>query len=135
MLQSFINSLPGFYRGSETISEDLSPSMNQEKDNYLVRVDGSERVLTGEQNKLIGNYSNIELATLAAQHRTGNLAPSITTVDLTPINEGLKEVKASIENKPVYLGRDFDATAGAITEVIVSKNKIERNHIKLKIQG
>jgi hypothetical protein len=102
-----------FFEGSEKIENDLSPAFNTGKDDYLVRVDGQERVLTGEQNKLVGNMSNDELAKLAFAHQNGfikagatpdvfaeNIKQSATLMQLINVTKELQEIKNVIYNKP-----------------------------------
>ena len=102
-----------FFEGSEKIENDLNPAFNTGKDDYLVRVDGQERVLTGEQNKLVGNMSNDELAKLAFAHQNGfikagatpdvfaeNIKQSATLMQLINVTKELQEIKNVIYNKP-----------------------------------
>ena len=75
LLSAAIKGISGsFFTGSEMIENDLNPSLKTGRDDYLVRVDGKERVMTGAQNNLVGNMSNDSLAQLAYASRTGELA-------------------------------------------------------------
>lgn len=49
--------------------------------------------------------------------------------------DNLEAQLESLNNKPVYLGRDFDKTAGAVVESIRIGNSLIRNHKKLGIDG
>jgi hypothetical protein len=135
VLRAFVDSLPTFFTGSEMIGDDLQESSllkGESKDKHLIRVDGSERILTGEQNKLIGNMSNLELATLAHAHNTGNLVNNVNVIDLSSVNRQLKEVKNAIENKPVLRDINYDAINHAIAETVERKGRRERNIKRVK---
>jgi hypothetical protein len=68
-----------YFEGTENVGEDLKGNkMHSGKDGYVIAVDGSERVLTGDQNKMIGNMSNDELAQLARDSQSGYLPRYIT---------------------------------------------------------
>ena len=131
LLNAFLDTLPGFYEGSESVEDSMTPQLRTGKDDYIVRVDGKERILSPQQNAMIpDNMSNWELANAARAQRAGS-----TKFDNSEqVLKKFDELKSSIDNKPAYLGRDFDKTNKAIIETIAYKNKIERNHIKLRIQ-
>lgn len=85
-----LSALAGFYTGTEKVEEDLKGNkFSNGKDGYVVRVDGSERIMTGEQNDKIGNLSNEELSQLAYDFRTGNL--SIPRFELNAIKSNVNE--------------------------------------------
>lgn len=68
--------LVGFYEGTENVANSLQGNKFSEgRDGYVVRVDGSERIMTGEQNKKVGNLDNDLLANIALNYRNGNLLP------------------------------------------------------------
>lgn len=68
--------LVGFYEGTENVANSLQGNKFSEgRDGYVVRVDGSERIMTGEQNKKVGNLDNDSLANIALNYRNGNLLP------------------------------------------------------------
>lgn len=107
-----------FYEGTEKVSNDLDGNPNK-KDGYIVRVDGSERVMTGEQNKLIGNMSNEDLATLAHNYNNGiylpdyamnlnsdagtakNIYDSAQLNQMILLNKKIERLEHAINNKPV----------------------------------
>lgn len=135
VLRAFVDSLPTFFTGSEMVGNDLQESSllkGESNDKHLIRVDGSERILTGEQNKLIGNMSNLELATLAHAHNTGNLVNNVNVIDLSSVNKQLKEVKNAIENKPVLRDINYDAINHAISETVERKGRREKNIKRVK---
>lgn len=109
-----------FFKGTENVAEDLKGNkVHNGRDGYVVAVDGSERVLTGEQNKLIGKMSNEELAQLAHDYNNNKLLPnymlnegvnsssadkiyaSMQLNQLVKMNERLESLEEAIKNKPV----------------------------------
>lgn len=109
-----------FFVGTERVKDDLQGNkVHAGRDGYQIRVDGEERILTGEENNLVGDMSNKELAALAYDFNHGKLLPDIalhgyapakSTQDiygsmqlnqLVSISNELKGVKQEIMNKPV----------------------------------
>lgn len=127
-LQLFVESLPGFFDGTENIAEALGAPDVAGKDGYIVRVDGSERVITGAQNSLIGSMGNAELAALAFAHRTG--IRSIEANETSGVEREIKALQKIIAEKPTYLGKDYDPIQRAIIDVVEKKGRIERNRRK-----
>jgi hypothetical protein len=129
VLRSFVRSLPAFYEGSERVGDDLNPLMSG-RDGHIIRVDGDERILNPTQNAMIPkNMSNFELAMLA---QGASRTETVSSRDLYLLNLGHKmdEVKGAIENKPSYLGMDYDPKKRSIIDHIQKKGKLERNHRK-----
>jgi len=136
-LVSIISSLSAFNEGTELVGRDLKESpllKGKQNDRHIVRVDGSERILTGDQNKMLGNLSNDEVAKLGQMHRMGELTGGVVGVTN---NENLeKEVKAmrqSIDNlhKQIPIQRvDYDAKTKEYVHVIQSNNKTEKLRTK-----
>lgn len=135
-----------FFTGTEKVEDDLKGNkVHSGRDGYHIAVDGSERIMTGEQNKLIGNMSNEDLAKLANDYNTGrlmqfgaipendfsqNIADSILIHQLAAQNKLLQEVKQAIADKPVSHFEfnkfgDFIETSiqNGMTKVITHKNK------------
>jgi hypothetical protein len=130
-----------FFEGSEKIENDLNPTFRTGKDDYLVRVDGKERVLTGEQNKLVGDLSNEELASLAFAHNNGlikagaspeifaeNIKQSATLMQLMNVTKELQEIKQVIYNKP-ETSFEFDKY-GDYIKTTIEKGFINREKYK-----
>ncbi len=126
VLRAFINALPGFYEGSERVGEDLTATLPG-KDGHIIRVDGTERIMTGQQNKLIGKMSNTELAMLA--NREKGRASKTETFSGFMVQE-LRELKQITKDKPAYLGTDYDQIADAIVRKVQRGQKLERIHKK-----
>lgn len=129
ILTELISTLPGFYEGAEKIEDKLDPTLKTGKDDYLIRADGEERILTGKHNKLIGDMPNHDLAMLAYNYRTGQLGGS-AVVDLSPLQSEMKMVRKAIENQPKYLGREYDQTEKAVIDTYISRQKLVRRHQK-----
>lgn len=125
-----------FFKGTEKVEDDLKGNkVHNGRDGYVVAVDGSERVLTGEQNKLIGNMSNEDLAKLAHDYNNNKLLPnymlnegvntsvseniyaSMQLSQMVKMNERLESVEEAIKNKPVS-NTSFDNLGYIIREEI-----------------
>lgn len=130
VLMAFVRSLPAFHEGSEKIEDDIDPFMKG-RDGHLVRVEGDEAILTGELNKkkLSAGMNNFEMVNRALLHK-GIERNKWDSNEM--VLRKLEAVEKAIIDKPSYLGRDFDKTAGAVVEIIEYKNMIEKNHYKLK---
>ena len=125
VLRAFINALPGFFEGSEKVGDDLDPTISG-RDGHIIRVDGSERILTGAQNQLIGKMSNNELAMLAHKENTRSRKAEYGGA----VVKEIQELKRITKEKPVYLGSDYDKIADAVISKIRKGNTLERVHKK-----
>lgn len=108
-----------FFTGTEKVEDDLKGfKKHNGRDGYHIAVDGSERILTGEQNKMVGDLSNEELAKIGYDYRHGilagaeyNIMPPKNFADILNDNALLQtmasvagkidELKEEIRNKPV----------------------------------
>lgn len=126
VLRAFVNSLPGFYEGSEKVGDDLAATIPG-KDGHVIRVDGSERIMTGWQNSLVGPMTNTELAMLALKERNRSAKKEANSMFIV---KELQELKKVTRDKPVYLGSDYDKIAGAVVDKIKKGTKLERVHRK-----
>lgn len=107
-----------FFKGTEKVSNDLKGNkVHNGRDGYVVAVDGSERVMTGEQNKKVGAMSNEELAQLAHDYQKGllpkyaitdsmnvvgtakNIVDSAQLHQLVNLNKGIEGLEETIKNK------------------------------------
>lgn len=117
-----------FFEGSEKVEDDLNPAFSG-RDGYLIRADGKERILTGDQNKLIGNMSNDELAKLAHESRllpdymmgeigsfAGNMGNSVMLHQMVAMKNEIRELKNITKDKPTQQV-SVDSFAN-ITEII-----------------
>lgn len=77
VLSQFVKSLPTFYKGTETdVKTALGNPDLQGKDGYIVRVDGSEKILNPKLSAMTGNMTTYEIAKLAEGHRLGKMVKS-----------------------------------------------------------
>lgn len=144
-LMAFINSLPGFYEGTEHVGEALGqPHLNSKKDGYIVRVDKDERIVDPENNKKLKGISNTELTRIVEesksikQHGGGAVvtmkqadafAQSVAWHTNTEILNKFDELNATIKNKPVEQ-IDVDRVTDTIVKQVITGNKITRTHYK-----
>lgn len=123
-----------FFKGTERVSDDLQGNkVHNGRDGYVVAVDGSERVLTGEQNKLIGKMSNEELAQLAYDYNnkllpnymisnavnpsfSDNIYSSLQLKQMVEFTNEVKELKEIIKNRPVS-SSSFDGLGNYIEQL------------------
>jgi hypothetical protein len=129
LLRAFVRNLPAFYEGSERVGDDLAPFMSG-RDGHVIRVDGDERILNPVHSAMIPkSMSNFELAMLA-QGNTKTDQPSQKDLYLLNLGHKMDGVKSAIENKPSYLGLDYDPKRRSIIDHIQKKGRLERNHRK-----
>jgi len=132
-LEALVRGLDFFYEGTEDTGTVRNPL--DSNGGRLAVLHDNERVMTADQNKELKGMTNWEVVNTIAESKQGTdkiqqaiIAPRFS--DSTHILQKFDELKASIDNKPVYLGRDYDATERAIVETIRRGNNIERNHKK-----
>lgn len=124
VLRAFVNTLPGFFDGTEdtgTVGKPLDS-----KGGRLAILHDNERVLTGEQNRIIGKMSNNELTMLAHKESTRANRPD----SQNGVVQVLQELKRITKDKPVYLGSDVDVITGEVIRTIRKGNTLERTHQK-----
>lgn len=97
-----------FIEGTENVAESLGDSkVHNGVDGYHIAVDGRERILSPNQNALIGNITNDDLAKLAYSYRTGDLTEPQTTIvynenqitkeDIQQLIKATKESKTEVD--------------------------------------
>ncbi len=108
-----------FIEGTESVEKTLGKNkVHGGVDGYRIAVDGRERILNPEQNKMVGKISNDDLAMLAYKHNNGllpgyimnpygqvnntgeNIYESLQYQKLIELNQGLKKVANEIRNIP-----------------------------------
>lgn len=115
-------SVNGIDRGYDTVPAMLRPK---------------ERVMTVDQNKMMGNISNDEVASVIQAYNNGafgsSLVPVVNTpeikIDNSDVVKRLDSVEKAVKNIPVA-SVDHHALADYITNTIRTQNKIERKHYK-----
>jgi hypothetical protein len=109
LLNQFVASLPTFIDGTETnIAESLGKAHMQGQDGYIVRVDGSEKVLNPKLSAMTGNMTTYEIAKLAEDFRRGDIMRkgegamqlNVGSWGTDMIISELQDLKNVIKNKP-----------------------------------
>jgi hypothetical protein len=91
-LLSFVGAL-SFYDGTESVGkDDALIDRKTAKDPYLAWVHPNERIMTAQQNAMVGNLSNEELANLAYTYRFTRSVPMAM-----PYNDDVVQKLDSIE--------------------------------------
>lgn len=128
VLTAFINSLPTFFTGTDrTISESLGAPNMSGKDGYIVRVDGSEKVLNPELSRMTGNMTTFEIAKLAEDKLRGRLMTKNGSVTIESLSDNallnkIDMLNNTIANKPesnIELGE----IVGGVMHVIESTKR------------
>ena len=143
-LAAFIRSIPAFIEGTESVEKTLKPTLNTGQDDYLIRVDGKERILNPEQNKDLAGLSNDEVVRIVKESRSlkGHSAGAVQNVKISEaFNNSLRwqdnsqiiakfdSLERAINNKPVqYIA--IDKVTGAIVEQIKTSSKVFTTHYK-----
>jgi hypothetical protein len=129
-ISAAIRSLPAFYEGAENVASALGKPQMKGRDGYVVRVDGSERVLTGKQNAMIGSMSNEDLAELAYKYRFNRVEPiKVETRQQdnrhwSAMLTELAELRQTVANKPENTF-DYDKVADMVIERVKRGNTVE----------
>lgn len=130
VLTSLASSLPSFYEGTEntgTVSNPLDSNGGR-----VSILHNNERVLTEKQNKLIGDYSNEDVANTMYKFNNG-LLTDVTDLNTPHINlqqtrfesnEAIlnkfdnleKSIVSAINDKETYLGSDVDTIKRVINQ-------------------
>lgn len=128
VLTAFINSLPTFYTGTErTIAESLGAPNLGGKDGYIVRVDGSEKVLNPELSKMTGNMTTFEIAKLAEDKLRGKLMTKNGTISIESLSNDallskIDQLNNTIANKP-EANIELGEIVGGVMHVIESTKR------------
>jgi len=109
LLNQFVASLPTFIDGTETnIASALGSPHLQGQDGYVVRVDGSEKILNPQLSAMTGNMTTMEIAKLAEDFRRGDIMRkgdgamqlNVGSWSTDMIVSELQDLKNVIKNKP-----------------------------------
>lgn len=124
VLRAFINTLPGFYEGTEDTG---TRGILKDKDGAITGfTHEKERVLSAKHNRLIGDMSNAELASLAYRENTA----SGGSIQSEAILNELRDLKRITKDKPVYLGADYDPITESVIAKVKAGQRLERIHKK-----
>jgi tape measure domain-containing protein len=109
LLNQVIASIPTFIDGTETnIASALGKPQLQGQDGYIVRVDGSEKILNPQLSAMTGNMTTMEIAKLAEDFRRGDIMRkgegamqlNVGSWGTDMIISELQDLKNVIKNKP-----------------------------------
>ena len=134
-LEALVNGLDLFYEGTENTGTAANPL--DSNGGRLAVLHDNERVITSAQNDVIGNMTNWELANMAGDYKDGSL--TMQNASLTqPFLGGqemlnrLDSIESAIVNKPTLTDIKFNEFERAMIYTIESKNRTERNHVKIQ---
>lgn len=111
LITQFVNALPAFAEGTENTSLDGRGKNVDGKGGFHAILHQNERVMTAKQNKMIGDYSNNEVASIMEKHRLGKLMPDSQIMiglgshelvnKLMNVEQKLDQVTKAIQDKPI----------------------------------
>ena len=140
-----LSALPGFIDGTETtVGAALGkPQLNTGTDDYIVRVDGSEKILNPGMSARTGNMTTEEITRAAEMYSSGmfdqNLLihPQVAALNqpFQNSNEILKKfdsLESTIRNKPILSDLKFDDLQKALIVTVEQNGDLKRAHYKLK---
>lgn len=126
-----------FFTGTEKVEDDLRTfKKHGGRDGYHIAVDGSERIMTGEQNKMVGDLSNEELAKVGYDYRHGLLAGAEYNV-LPPKNFADKINDSAMLHTMASVANKLDALTAEVKNKPVSQFEFDRygDFIRTTIEG
>lgn len=104
-----------FYEGTERVEDDIAGKpLFSGRDGYVVRVDGSERIMTGSQNNRLGNISNEDLVSIA----TDKQSPQVVGFDTSGIVAKLDEVNRNIKSNGLKV--EWDSFGNSIETRVIN---------------
>lgn len=131
VLSAFIGALPTYFDGTDTtIADSLGKPQLQGRDGYIVRVDGSEKVLNPQLSKMTGDMTTYEIAKLAEDKLRGNIISrgeggvSImnNTWQTELIVSELQDLKNTIRNKP-ETNIEVGEILGGVMKIVETKKQ------------
>ncbi len=140
-----LSALPGFIDGTETtVGAALGkPQLNTGTDDYIVRVDGAEKILNPSMSARTGNMTTEEITKAAEMYSSGmfdqNLLihPKVAALnqpfqDNTQILKKFDSLENTIRNKPILADLKFDELSKALIITVEQNGDLRRKHYKLK---
>jgi len=137
--------LPGFIDGTETtVGEALGkPQLNTGTDDYIVRVDGKEKILNPAMSARTGNMTTEEITRAAEMYSSGMFDQNVlihpqvaaSSQPFQNSNEILKKfdsLESTIRNKPILSDLKFDDLQKALVVTVEQNGDLKRAHYKLK---
>ena len=140
-----LSALPGFIDGTETtVGAALGkPQLNTGTDDYIVRVDGAEKILNPAMSARTGNMTTEEITRAAEMYSSGMfdqnvlIHPKIASLnqpfqDQTQVLKKFDSLENAIKNKPILSDLKFDELSKALIVTVEQNNNLKRTHYKLK---
>lgn len=137
--------LPGFIDGTETtVGEALGkPQLNTGTDDYIVRVDGAEKILNPAMSARTGNMTTEEITRAAEMYSSGMfdqnaiIHPQIKALNQpfqgsSEILKKFDSLESTIRNKPILSDLKFDDLQKALVVTVEQNGDLKRAHYKLK---
>lgn len=135
-LYAFINGLPGFYKGTEYLSDEAA---QKGRDKILIRADEGERIFSAEQNKRIGNIGNEEATRVLNAYTSGALSniaevahnkSSSIMIETAKLEKKVDELITVTRNKPVQQIHPSVIKDALFNEKIIQGQKVINRHHK-----
>ena len=123
LLQAFIKTIPAFEDGTENTG--TNGRGIDGRGGFHAILHPKERVLTAEQNAMVGDISNMQLAKLADNYRAGKIKPvdhAGTSFDLSVLVNEIKDLKDVVKSKP-ETNIELGEITSSIMEVVKSTKK------------
>jgi len=144
-LIGLLQGLPKFYGGTTNVGESLGRPVLKGRDAYPIRVHGTERIFSGDQNKRIPkNMDNETAANILRDAASGkmmyasefdNPTKSVRVerkdTDLIRSIDGMHNSIKALPGRMPTPEMDVDAVTGIVTTLIKTGNRIERTRKKL----
>lgn len=121
-MQALVESLPTFFEGTneKTVGEVLGKPDIAGRDGYIVRVDRDETILNADRTR---------------EYHASLKEPDAQPVENTAVLRKLDGIADAIASKPVYMGRDYNATERAVIDTVETRHKIMKTHRKGGVFG
>ena len=143
ILLTGIKGLSTFYEGSDRLGDDMNPSLNTGKDDYIIRADKDEMIVDNQRANRMRSMGYdtrdkiLDGLHLAERFKRGELTND--AVDSYIIGGGyqsndailgkLDNVQKAIENQP-HTDFKYNDVERAITTITKQRNKVIRTHTK-----
>ncbi|MDX2369414.1 MAG: phage tail tape measure protein [Colwellia sp.] len=133
-----ISTAAGFIGGSDHVAKDMNKTFNTGQDDYLIKVDGSEKVFNPDHAKRIGyGMSNESVVGIVEKFKRGELSNGVDT-QLMGIpyqsNEAvLNSIKESLDSLPSKMPTnrlEWEPIESMMKQTTASRNRVTRNHHK-----
>jgi hypothetical protein len=132
-VKALTGSVAGFFTGTDYLGrgDGAKPFFNSNKDNYLIRAEGGERIVPTAINRQLGGITNDMLPELINRDLTGQTMVVLKSKDDQVINE-IKGLRSDIRNQPNY-GYQLEETLSGLFSLVSdkkTKNATVKNRYK-----